>query len=100
MTAKNLGKKIRQARLEFGLTQGDLAYRVGVSTQSISAFESGRIRPAMKHVAKIAQFTHKPLHFFTGQKVLEVLDRVEKVIVELQSIQQVLSEMSSADTEE
>jgi transcriptional regulator with XRE-family HTH domain len=97
MTPKTIGNKIRQARLEFGLTQADLAYRIGVATQTLSAYESGRIRPAMQYLAKIAQFTHKPLYFFTGQRVLEALDRVEKVIEEMEAIKEILANVTEDD---
>jgi transcriptional regulator with XRE-family HTH domain len=93
--AKNvLGKKIKQARQEFGLTQSDLAYRVGISAQLISAFETGRIFPEKNYIEKIAQFTHKPLYFFTGEKVSEALDRVAKMMAELQELQKVLEQIS------
>jgi transcriptional regulator with XRE-family HTH domain len=100
MSAKSLGKKIRQARKEMGLTQTDLAYRVGISTQSISAFESGRIRPDMKYVEKIAQFTHKPLFFFTGERVMVAINRVEKMIQELTELKEILLKVTDDESDE
>jgi transcriptional regulator with XRE-family HTH domain len=92
MTNKAVGKRIKDARLETGFKQADLAYRVGVSTQLISAFESGRIRPAKNYLEKIAQHTHKPLYFFTGQRVSEALSRVNSMIKELEEIRAILAE--------
>jgi transcriptional regulator with XRE-family HTH domain len=92
-----LGKRIKQARNEMGLTQSDLAYRMGISTQSISAFESGRIAPARVYIEKIAQFTHKPLYFFTGQKVAEVIDRLDKLSTEIAEIKAVVSQLIESD---
>ncbi len=88
-----LAKKIKQARIEAGLKQAELAYRVGISTQSISAFESGRIKPAHKYLEKIAQHTHKPLYFFTGQKVAEALLRIDEILAELAEIRKLLSKV-------
>lgn len=100
MTSKQLGKKIREARSKMGLTQADLAYRIGISAVSISAFESGRIHPARKYIEKIAQFTHQPIYFFTGEKVEEALGRVEKMIQELEELKSVLQNLNedSSDT--
>lgn len=95
-----LGKRIKQARTEMSLTQSDLAYRMGISTQSISAFESGRILPSQTYVAKIAQFTHKPLYFFTGQKVAEVMDRLARMTQELTEIREIVTHLIEEDEEE
>src|SRR5258708_7502715 len=92
-----LGKRIKQARSDMGLTQSDLAYRIGISAQSISAFESGRIPPSQSHLQKIAQFTRKPLYFFTGQKVAEVVDRLEKLTKELNEVRDIVSQLVEAD---
>jgi transcriptional regulator with XRE-family HTH domain len=99
MSAQSLGKKIRQARTEMGLTQSDLAYRMGISPQSISAFESGRIRAEMKYIEKIAQFTHKPKHFFTGQKVLAAITQVEQMMKELAELKETLQHISDSDSD-
>lgn len=88
-----LGKKIQQARKKFGLTQADLAYRMGISAQSISAFESGRIVPDRKYLEKIAQFTHQPLFFFTGQKAAEALAKVDIMIIELAKLKEILEQL-------
>ncbi len=82
-----------------GFTQGELAYRMGISAQSISAFESGRIPPSSLYLKKIAQFTHQPLYFFTGQKVMEVVDRLEKLTKELDEIRDIVSQLIDADEE-
>jgi transcriptional regulator with XRE-family HTH domain len=96
---KNIvGKRIKEARTEMGLKQSDLAYRIGISAQSISAFESGRIPPSQEHLKKIAQFTHKPLYFFTGQKVAEVVDRLAKMAKELQELQEIVSHLVEDET--
>jgi len=97
MANKVLAKKIKTARTESGLTQSDLAYRMSISAQLISAFESGRIEPSRLYVEKIAQFTHKPLYFFTGQKIAEALDRLDHLEKEVSEIRALLSTVSEAD---
>ncbi|MBW7944497.1 helix-turn-helix transcriptional regulator [Patescibacteria group bacterium] len=91
--AKKLGERIRQARQGKNLRQSDLGKLVGLSTQSISAFESGRIPPAREHIEKIAYHTGRPIHFFTGQKVAEALARVEQLQTELKELHEILSQI-------
>jgi transcriptional regulator with XRE-family HTH domain len=97
MAANTLAKKIKQARLDMGLTQSQLAYRMGISAQSISAFESGRIHPEKKYIEKIAQFTHKPMYFFTGKKIAEAMDKIEKVMDELTEIKKLLEQITTSE---
>lgn len=91
--AKKLGQKIRQARQAKNLRQSDLGKLIGLSTQSISAFESGRIPPAHEYIEKIAYHTGRPLHFFTGQKVAEALARVEQLQAELKELHDILNQV-------
>lgn len=92
-----LGKKIKHARLERGLRQVDLAKLVGVSAQSISAFESGRIPPAPEYLELIAHHTGRPLHVFTGQRVSEALIRIDEMIGELKELKNILSQVVEQD---
>jgi len=45
-------KALRRRRF---LTQKDLAVRVGVSYQTIQAWESGKARPRLRHIPKLAE---------------------------------------------
>ncbi len=42
-----IGEKIRQAREKLGLSQAELASKVGVSQAAISQFEKGSARPSL-----------------------------------------------------
>lgn len=48
------GDLLKQARLEAGLTQADLAKRMGVTPQYISQYETGKRRPKYETIKKIA----------------------------------------------
>jgi putative transcriptional regulator len=48
--------RIRDYRLERGLTQDDLAQAVGVSRQSINAIERGRYTPSLPLALRFAQY--------------------------------------------
>ena len=49
-----LGSRIRQARDRAGLTQEQLAERIGVSRTAIARYESGEIEPKLHNLAAIA----------------------------------------------
>ena len=50
----NLGRKISDARRRSGLTQSDLALRVGVTAQAVSKWETGRSCPDIAILDEIA----------------------------------------------
>ncbi|MHB0939162.1 MAG: helix-turn-helix transcriptional regulator [Armatimonadota bacterium] len=47
--------KVRELRATYGMTQEDLAARVGVSRQTIISIESGRYNPSILLAYKIAR---------------------------------------------
>jgi putative transcriptional regulator len=49
---------IKEYRLRFGLTQGELAKAVGVSRQSINSIERGRYIPSLLLALKFARVFH------------------------------------------
>ena len=49
------GNHLRQTRLESGLTQADMANRLGISKGYISRLESGKARPAEATVRRLAE---------------------------------------------
>ena len=52
--------KIRQFRLEKGLTQQELANSVGVTRQTINALENSRYNPSLLLAYHIAKFLGRP----------------------------------------
>ena len=59
-----LGGKIRQVRLRVGLTQADLARKVGVSERNIVRWENNQHTPRFDHIAAIAEATGEDISFF------------------------------------
>lgn len=47
--------RVRELRLEAGLTQDDLGRRVGVTRQTINAIENGRYDPSLPLAFKLAR---------------------------------------------
>ncbi|MCB9742236.1 MAG: helix-turn-helix transcriptional regulator [Alphaproteobacteria bacterium] len=59
--AKRLGERLRALRLRQGLTQQDLADRVGVSPPEISKYERARRAPSLESLAALAEGLGLPL---------------------------------------
>jgi transcriptional regulator with XRE-family HTH domain len=52
---QKLGKRVKQIRLEHGLTQERLAIAAGLSQTYLSGVESGSRNPSIKTLSKIAK---------------------------------------------
>lgn len=58
MSNEVIGKQINKLRNKFGLTQEDLAEKLGYSKQTISNWETGLKTPRMGAIQKIADLFH------------------------------------------
>jgi uncharacterized protein len=56
-TDETAGSLLRRARIGAGLSQAELAVRVGVAQSVISAYEAGRRQPALPTLAKLIDAT-------------------------------------------
>lgn len=61
---KEYGGKIKEARLKAGLTQEELAKKLGIAPQNISAWENGKNPSKIETVSKIADALGVPLGYF------------------------------------
>ena len=59
-----IGAAIRAARFSRGLTQGDLAARIGVTRAAIASYETGRRKILAETLLRIAHLCDQPLSFF------------------------------------
>jgi transcriptional regulator with XRE-family HTH domain len=59
-----IGHAIRAARFSRGLTQGDLAARIGVTRAAIASYETGRRKILAETLLRIAHLCGQPLSFF------------------------------------
>ena len=67
MDSKKLGKKIKLARIELDMTQGDLAEAIGSLQKSISRYETGSTIPSLETLEKIAKTLKKPFRYFLDE---------------------------------
>jgi transcriptional regulator with XRE-family HTH domain len=57
-----IGKRIKDARLNQGMSQLDLALEIGVSETSIWHFENATRRVYVHHLISLEKFFHKQLY--------------------------------------
>jgi transcriptional regulator with XRE-family HTH domain len=63
-----IGTAIRTARFSRGLTQDDLAVRLGVTRATVASYETGRRKIPAGTLIQIARLCGKPLTFFDAQQ--------------------------------
>jgi transcriptional regulator with XRE-family HTH domain len=66
-----LGKRIRQIRLESGMTQQDLAEKVGITEKQISKIETGVHYPKFENFIKILESFNISMQEFAVQSETE-----------------------------
>jgi transcriptional regulator with XRE-family HTH domain len=60
-------KRVKDARIEKGLTQKDLAEHLGRTAASISDLERGKVQVTASDLYKISHFLRKPIEYFFGE---------------------------------
>ncbi len=64
MIYKDIGRKIQKAREEAGLSQEELASRLGYTQAALSNYELGKRRLYLANIEQIARELNKPLNYF------------------------------------
>lgn len=97
MTDGGIGRRIAQARREAGLTQDELARRVGVTQRSVQGYEAGAVVP-YRHLAELAEATGSSATFLLrgeaengaeatlGAVSARLVELVERIAVEAERI--------------
>lgn len=74
----NLCQRISELRNRFGITQSELAKRLGVTRSSVNAWELGFATPQLKHVVEMSKIF--------GTTVDGILNVSPKVIVDISDL--------------
>ena len=69
-----LHEQIRRLRMAHGITQVELAHRLGVSKQSVSNWKSNNIQPSIELLEKTADLFGVTTDYLLGREPLRVLD--------------------------
>lgn len=87
-----VGKRIRQARVLAGLTQEQLAEKIGVSRTAIVRWESAETEPTLEHLISLTKFLNVSADYLLGinadsvtlDVLLDVALKLDQVIDSLQ----------------
>ncbi len=93
--AKKIGKKIRYAREEAGLSQRQLGDMIALSDKAISSYEVGRTTPNVRLLMKIGEVVHKPISYFEDDPKADNIDfqiKIKTIERELLEIKKLLKE--------
>lgn len=63
---KSLGNRIKQARIQAGFTQEQLAEMLNLSRGTIARYELGEIEPKLQNLAAIANVLHVSADYLMG----------------------------------
>ena len=94
---RTMGKLIRQAREESGLSQANLAEKIHRSQATLSQIESGKIRADFETVISLAYALNKPFRYFVPEEIMPRLEG-EQSILEAELLAQA-SQLSEDDLE-
>ena len=61
-------KRVKEARLEKGFTQQDIANHLGKTSAAISDLERGKVQVTASDLYQISQLLKKPIEFFYGEE--------------------------------
>ncbi len=68
---RNIGARIKDARLKAGLTQRQVAELVGVSDHAVWSWEAGKMKPTPEHLLELAYRCETSTDWLLGRNVVE-----------------------------
>jgi transcriptional regulator with XRE-family HTH domain len=66
VNATTIGRTVEESRRSAGLTQAELARRIGTTQPAISKIESGRTLPGIELLERVARATGRPITLILG----------------------------------
>src|SRR5215470_1476910 len=66
MERRSMADRVRRARTAAGLTQAELAQRIGTTQSAVSRLESGRLLPTLAVLERVATATGRPITIVLG----------------------------------
>ncbi len=63
----NLGQRIRAARRDASMSQGQLATALNTTQSAISLYEAGQRSVGIDMLLNVARILNRPLHYFLGE---------------------------------
>lgn len=97
-----LNERIKELRILNGMSQVDLAARLGISKQSVSNWENDNIQPSIEMLLKLARLFSVSTDYLPGlekRRYLEISGLSETQLTHLQQIINDLVHVNSGQTE-
>ena len=82
MMTQNIADTIRHHRKRLGLTQEQLAERVGVSFQAVSKWECGTATPDLSMIVVLANFFDITTDTLLGVDIAKKKERIDAILTE------------------
>jgi transcriptional regulator with XRE-family HTH domain len=98
MIYRTIGKRIQRAREEAGLSQEELASRLGCTQAALSNYELGKRRLYLANIEQIAKLLNKPLNYFLNDSNFKANSQSQEPQDEIQAeIMRLLSELPTEE---
>lgn len=97
-----LNERIKELRILNGMSQVDLAARLGISKQSVSNWENDNIQPSIEMLLKLARLFSVSTDYLLGlekRRYLEVSGLSEMQLTHLQQVIDDLVHVNNSQTE-
>lgn len=78
---KEIGKRIRSARQEGGLTQSELGDHLGITKNAVGRIENGFNALTMKNLFELPGILHRPITYFLGLETSLQTDEEELLLL-------------------
>lgn len=97
---EQLGERLKQLRLEYGMTQLEIANRIGVTATSVQRIEYGSARPSLDTLIRFALCFNVSLDYLVGLSQRKSLSSDGNNLSKKQlRLLQYLGELSDADAD-
>lgn len=73
--------RIKELRQSKGLTQAELAKKVGVTRQAVSLYEKGQIKPKIETRQKLAKYFGVSVPYIKGELDTEYLEKIVETLM-------------------
>ncbi|WP_074932897.1 helix-turn-helix transcriptional regulator [Treponema bryantii] len=91
-----LSERIKELRIARGMSQVEIAERLGVSKQSVSNWENDNILPSIDMLIKIAHLFSVSTDFLLGEDERQYLEVTDLTQTQMSHIQQVIDDIRNA----
>lgn len=89
-----MSNRIKELRKEYGLTQEDIAKKLGLTRSAISSYERGRLEPTFQNIIKLADMFDVSTKYLMGLSLnrnSEDDDRHQDIRVEVENLMKDIS---------